>query len=171
MERNQIQQRGERKENRNRLELQDVNTTSLSFRAQLNTIQSYTQLCRRIARSADAGSRILKKDDLAPANPLQTVRGLTRRSPNGTAVANLRALGMQRKPLIRLTDATDELICYKVRIGACACQYMVLRVLVPCMGFGGLCSAPRQASYYARAINDPLCTLGTFDKMWFGLCQ
>lgn len=118
MERNKIQLREERKENKNRLELQDVTTTSLSFRAQLNTVQSYTQLCRRIARSADAGSRIKKEADMAPTNPLQTVRGLTRRSPNGTAVANLRALGVQRKPLISLTDATDELICYRVRIGA-----------------------------------------------------
>lgn len=100
---------------------------------------------------------------MAPTNPLQIVRGLTRHLPNDTAVANLRALGVQKRPLLSLTDATDELISYKVRIGACACQNMVLRVLVPCMGFRCLCSAPRQASYYAqrctsdaRAINNPL---------------
>lgn len=72
---------------------------------------------------------------MAATNPLPIARGLTRRPSNNTAVANLKgAWRAEKGQLPSLTDATGELRCYKVRIGACACQNMALRVLVPCMG-------------------------------------
>lgn len=72
---------------------------------------------------------------MAPTNPLPIARGLTRRPSNNTTVANLKgAWRAEKAKLPSLTDATSKLRSYKVRIGACACQNMALRVLVPCMG-------------------------------------